>query len=109
MLSGLTFQQVAFFRTAGFFKITGAVPADNIDRIRLYLNDEFEREVSPLRRDTSGRVIRLDGVTQRLATLGDILLVNKLGDALESLLGPNIVTTLNRHNHATKNYHHHDN
>lgn len=63
----------------------------------------FNERIEPFQLDDLGRVARIDGLVQRGSIFHNLFLSSTILDPLESILGPNMELTLNRHNHATLN------
>lgn len=99
----LTQDQVHFFRTQGYFKLCDVVPSGARQELVDVICDLARQRLPPLRVDAVGNVLRLDQLIQRHAVVHAVATTPALLDTLESLLGPNIVLTLNRHNHVTFN------
>lgn len=79
------------------------IPDDLLSRLRSVVDLQFDQQLPPLRIDGLGRVARLDSLIQRDPILQSFFCSPQILDPLESILGPNIELTLNRHNHATRN------
>lgn len=94
---------VDHFRRSGYIKVPRLFDEGAIGDVSTLLHQEFERAVAPVRRNDDGRVIRLDGLFQRIPVIADLLHNERLKGILMALLGPNIELSLNRHNHATVN------
>jgi phytanoyl-CoA hydroxylase len=99
----LTDWQVSFFRHQGFLKLGTPIDPNLSAALTARLRRDFAVPTPPFRRDSQGRVIRLDALLQRAPVYSEVLWDPTLSETLKSLLGPNVEVTLNRHNHATTN------
>lgn len=99
----LSQQSIMHFRQVGYLRISTGFSEEKVQRLQEEVQLHFKQAVPPLRKDASGKVVRLDQVYQRSQLIRDVFLDSAILDALESLLGPNIELTLNRHNHVTLN------
>lgn len=98
----LTPHQISFFRAAGYMRLACPLEEPLVQRLRRKILEHVRKQVPPLRR-LNGHVMRIDNLYDREGIFRETASHPLLLDALESLLGPNIVLTKNRHNHATLN------
>lgn len=99
----LTERQILFFRQTGYFRSEHHFPEQDLVKIRDTLKEAFTEAVEPVRRDSTGQVIRLSRLYERHPIFSEVFASSLLLGPLQSLLGPNIEFVLNRHNHATIN------
>lgn len=99
----LTERQGLFFRQTGYFRSKHHFPEQDLVQIRDTLKEAFTEAVEPVRRDSTGQVIRLSRLYERHPIFSEVFTSPLLLGPLQSLLGPNIEFVLNRHNHATIN------
>lgn len=99
----LTEQQIRFFRSSGYFKLEHKIAEMDIFDMKQKISSYIENPQSPFKKDEKGKVYRIDNIYQRDEIFQQIITSDKILDPLESLLGPNIIFTMNRHNHATIN------
>lgn len=99
----MTERQVLFFRYTGFFRSEQTFPPHDVEKIKATLENAFAAGVEPVRRDTTGQIIRLSHLFERDPLFREVYRSPLLLGPLQSLLGPNIEFVLNRHNHATVN------
>lgn len=97
----LTPDEVRLFRHNGFLKLRDRLPEDLVTSLKESIWTEIRGEVEPVVRDREGRVVRISNLFDRGAVFQQAMGHSLVLDALESLLGPNIVMISNRHNHAT--------
>lgn len=99
----LSQEQARFFRDMGYLKLGAKVSPDDIADIHAVISKHVDGRIQPFRTDAAGRIIRLDQVFTRDSVFARVFSSPLILDPLESLLGPNIEITLNRHNHVTFN------
>lgn len=97
-------EQVHFFRHSGYLQLPSVVGINRVTLLKGAILDDARKGVHPILRDESGCVSRLDNVIHRDRAFLQTFTSPEILDPLESLLGPNIELTLNRHNHATLNF-----
>jgi len=100
-------RQQAFFSRAGYLKLASAVDTNTIDETKRRIEDELSNPQPGFKTEyATGRPSKIYGVLQRDRTrevAGAVVKSPMLVNTLENILGPNVVTTLNRHNHASRN------
>lgn len=91
---------VAFFHTVGFLRIPGMVGADECNRLRDATDQIVELSSS---RNVTRRPdrTRIDNAVSMHEAILVVATSNRLLDALEPVLGPNIELAENRHNHLS--------
>lgn len=117
----LTAQQTRHFRDSGYLRLPGVVPEPLAARLRRLVRDEValslpaatDARVTTDARLTTGTRVATDapGGLPKLYRLyerdpelvGELITTPRLVGALRSLLGPNVVYVLNRHNQAAVN------
>jgi ectoine hydroxylase-related dioxygenase (phytanoyl-CoA dioxygenase family) len=99
----LSQDQIRFFRYSGYLKLGELIPPDLVQQMREVIEAHESAEVKPLKRNETGRVVRLDNVLTRDLIFTKVFTSEIILQPLQSLLGPNIELALNRHNHATFN------
>jgi ectoine hydroxylase-related dioxygenase (phytanoyl-CoA dioxygenase family) len=92
------------FRRTGYLLLRRVVDAEAVTELRCLVLDQLERAVQPCSGEAVGRMDRLDALHARHSAFRRVIQHPVLLDALETLLGPNIVLVTNRHNHATALY-----
>ena len=97
----LTSDEIHFFRFNGFLKLPWRLPDDLVERLKAQAGADVEQEVEPLVRDYRGDVMRLSAIWERGGAFQEALGGAEVVPALQSLLGPDVELTLNRHNHMT--------
>ena len=97
----LTTDEIRFFRYNGFLKLPWRLPDALVARLKAQIAADIEQAVEPLVRDYRGDVMRLSAIWERGAAFQDALGGAEVVPALQSLLGPDVELTLNRHNHLT--------
>ena len=97
----LTYEQVRFFRQAGYLKIPERMPKSAIERMREAVTSQMAERIPPFVQDKEERIVRLPNIAGRGQIFLEAFTSPTILDPLESLLGPNIELVLNRHNHAT--------
>ncbi|TFB09859.1 hypothetical protein E3V36_05530 [Candidatus Marinimicrobia bacterium MT.SAG.2] len=95
--------QIRFFRDVGYLQVGTIVPEAQVEKMRAVVLDHIENRIEPFRANESGDITYLDNIIERDQVFLDVCTSAHLLRPLESLLGPNIELTLNRHNHATIN------
>lgn len=98
----LSERQIRFFRDMGYIKINEVISNENIDILRELIDHDIRNKKPPYR-TKNNQIIRLDDLIDRNPIIYEILKLPSIINPLESLLGPNIEMTKNRHNHATLN------
>lgn len=102
---GLTHEQARHFRSQGYYRLPEVFSKDETTEMREFVLEEAEKQRS-LARELGGPALKLYGLYDRNPELMKrVISKTALKDALESILGPNIVFVKNRHNHATVNKH----
>lgn len=99
----ITHQQALMFRHMGFLRLRAIVEHSHCVELLRWVSTQMEQGNPPCRKDSQGRVVRLDGVFQRSEAIRTVFAGERLLDNLSGLLGPNIELVVNRHNHATVN------
>jgi ectoine hydroxylase-related dioxygenase (phytanoyl-CoA dioxygenase family) len=99
----LSSNQSSFFRRAGYLKLRGLVPKQLIEDVRSAIDEELIARKPPFKVNEAGDIYRLDSLYQRGETFKKLMTLAPLLDSVESLVGPNIELTLNRHNHLAVN------
>lgn len=99
----LSHEQVRFFRQSGYIKLKEKIPESLLEDIKKIVLLQFSKRIEPFRLDSLGRVARIDELIKRDPIFYEIFSSPTILDPLESILGPNLELTLNRHNHATLN------
>ena len=97
----LTSDEIRFFRFNGFLKLPWRLPDDLVARLKTQVAGDVERAVEPLVRDHRADVMRLSAIWERGGAFQEALGGAEVVPALQSLLGPDVELTLNRHNHLT--------
>ena len=97
----LTTDEIRFFRYNGFLKLPWRLPSELVEAIKKQAADDIEQAVEPLFRDYRGDVMRLSAIWERGGAIREALGGPEVVPALQSLLGPDVEYTLNRHNHLT--------
>ena len=99
--------QLSLFERAGYLVVRDAVPEQLVDGLNSALDQEFAEPDGRYKSiSVDGELSKIYGVAQRPRTAEQVLQLvrsDKIITALRSILGPNIVMLLNRHNHATLN------
>ncbi len=99
----LSLQQVLHFRQNGYLLLPEAISKDLVGSLRRTLLLAADARREPVRTNPSGKVTHVEEVVQRFDEILEMVGSQRVRGALESLLGPNIFLTVNRHNHATIN------
>ena len=97
----LTTDEIRFFRYNGFLRLPWPLPDALVERLKAQIGADIEQEVEPLSRDYRGDVMRLSAIWERGAAFQEAMGGTEVTPVLESLLGPDVELTLNRHNHLT--------
>jgi phytanoyl-CoA hydroxylase len=97
----LSVEQYNFFRHNGFLKLPKRLPSQIVDEQKKAILSHIEDQVEPIVVDKDNRPIRISKIWERGGIFQEMLTHPYVLDPLETLLGPNIVYVLNRHNHAT--------
>lgn len=97
----LNSELVRMFRHNGYIVLPQRLPGQTVNSLRQAIRHDIEHEVEPVDRDASGQISRISQIWERGGVFQEVLAAPMLLDAMESLIGPNIVMLLNRHNHAT--------
>lgn len=98
----LSHEQARHFRNQGYFRLIGAFDKDQTAELRDFVEEEISKQDDNSDPDNPNK--KMYSLYARNPELMSRTIGNKaLLDALESLLGPNIVFVKNRHNHATIN------
>lgn len=93
---------VDHFRRQGYVLLRAGFDEGRAHSCLDVLHTHLAAATPPLRRDASGNIVRLGNVASRVdGQIINLLLTDCVRAALRSLLGPNVVLVLNRHNHAT--------
>ncbi len=95
--------QSSFFRRAGYLKLRSLIHEDLIEYVRSAIDEELTARKPPFKLNDAGAIYRLDGLYKRGETFKQLMTLPELLDSVESLVGPNIELTLNRHNHLAIN------
>lgn len=96
----LTDEQIHFFRHNGFLKLPARLPEELTQALLTAVRSGITEAAEPVKRDASGRIVRLSAIWERGGVFQDALAHPLVLDPLASLLGPNIEFITNRHNHA---------
>ncbi|HZI20635.1 MAG TPA: phytanoyl-CoA dioxygenase family protein [Pyrinomonadaceae bacterium] len=97
----LTQEQVRFFRHNGYLKLPYTLPVSMVEQLKGAIDNALRERIHPYSTDEFGRIIKLSSLAARAPVFMEVITSALILDPLESLLGPNIELTLNRHNHAT--------
>jgi ectoine hydroxylase-related dioxygenase (phytanoyl-CoA dioxygenase family) len=97
----LTPEQQWLFRLAGFVKFPEKLPPDTVRALRAAIEEDIERAVEPVVRNSEGRIVRLSNLLDRAPIFREVATSELVMEPLADLLGPNIELLRNRHNHAT--------
>jgi len=100
----LTREQLELFHNNGFLKMPGRFDPAYIEQLKHRIAEDTRNAVEPVVRDAQQRVFRLSQMYDRGGLYRETIEHPLILDTLESILGPNIVFTRNRHNHATLNF-----
>lgn len=96
-------QQINFFRHNGFLKLPEKIPPKLIKDLKHSLSSEFVHPTKPFYKDSEGETVKIADLYGRGSPFTDLISSKTILDPMENLLGPNIIFTRNRHNHATLN------
>ena len=94
----LTPQEIELFRHNGFVRFPTQLPKDHVEALKAAALKDMVEVVEPVARQ-DGRIIRISAVWQRGGIFRETIACDEILNPLESILGPNIVFVLNRHNH----------
>jgi len=97
----LTRDEIELFHNNGFLRLPATLPKDIVTQLRQTVLDHIRDEIEPVARNAAGRIVRISQVWGRGGIFQQVLAGDEVLDCLESVLSPNIMLTLNRHNHAT--------
>ncbi len=97
----LSRDELELFRNNGYLKLPVTLPSDTVFELRDTILRDVQDAVEPVVRDDRGHVVRISQVWNRGGIFQQVLAYDRVLDCLESVLSPNIVLTLNRHNHCT--------
>jgi ectoine hydroxylase-related dioxygenase (phytanoyl-CoA dioxygenase family) len=97
----LTRDEIELFHNNGFLKLPATLPGDIVAQLRQTVLDHIRDAIEPVVRNASGRVVRISQLWHRGGIFQRVMAGDEALDCLESVLSPNIMLTLNRHNHAT--------
>jgi ectoine hydroxylase-related dioxygenase (phytanoyl-CoA dioxygenase family) len=93
--------EIDFFRYSGYLKLPHQAPAEALERMRSAIVECISNRKEPNTFDDKGGVIKVSNIINRNPIFWEVFTSPAILNPLESLLGPNIVLLLNRHNHAT--------
>ena len=99
----LSREQVELFHNNGFMKLPGQLPDSQLDQLKRVVLFNMEQKVEPVVCDDDGQTVRISQIWDRETIFREAATSDLILDPLEDVLGPNIVFTKNRHNHATLN------
>lgn len=97
----LTTEQVWLFRTCGYVKLAGTLPAALVADLRAAIQHDIGHAVEPVSRNHDDKIVRISNILDRASVFQALARHSFILDPLEQLLGPNIEVLRNRHNHAT--------
>jgi phytanoyl-CoA hydroxylase len=100
----LSHYQVEFFRRSGYIKLDNSINSSLVEELLSSIGEAVDKQVKPYR-ENNGEIYRIDNLYDRNDRFKELIHNPVILEPLESLLGPNIEFTLNRHNHATLNIH----
>lgn len=95
--------EIAHFRYCGYLRSDEPLPSAFVDELRTVLDDQYRREVPPLRRNQMGTVCRLNDVVDRHPSLRELIEHPAILRVVHGLLGRDVEFVRGRHNHATRN------
>ncbi len=94
--------QAAFFRDMGYLRVPGVVDSALATKLHEFIKTEYEQEAT--QRNIAKTAFKLYGLYDRSPDLiNQVARHPMIVPVLQSLLGPHIVMTKNRHNHASLN------
>ncbi len=100
----LSREQIELFHNNGFLKLPGVLPSKLVDELKQTTLQNMNDAIEPVVRDEQDRVMRISQIWQRQPVYQQAATHDTILDPLEDILGPSIVLTRNRHNHATLNH-----
>jgi phytanoyl-CoA hydroxylase len=99
----LSREQVRFFRQTSYLRLVDAFGDRDVEVLTAELVTRFASAIGPVRRNSSGQVVRLSHAFERDPLFREVFTSPVVLAPLRSLLGPNVEFVLNRHNHVTVN------
>lgn len=99
----LTAEQIDLFHHNGFVKLPARLPIETVSTLKETILRNMCEEIAPIVRDASGRIVRISQLWDREPIFREVAAAPVVLDALEAVLGPDILLVKNRHNHATLN------
>lgn len=100
----LSHEQVRFFRQQGYFRLPNVFDASETEDLRRFVSEQTAQADAEQFRRVGNATLKLYGLYDRdPERIARVIKNPILVDALQSLLGPNVVFVKNRHNHATVN------
>lgn len=103
MGKSLSHAQTRHFSDAGFLCLRDVAPRELVERAKAQLMQDLEQPSGPMNRTAEGVAYKMYGLLERDGAYEQIIKLPRLLDALEDLLGADIVYTRNRHNHGSLN------
>lgn len=93
--------QVDFFQHNGYLLVKSGVPMEMVDRLRKFTQQQIDDEVGTIIWQDHDKKLptRLSFLSERGGAYLELIQHPSILDPLESLVGPNIEFTHNRHNH----------
>lgn len=99
----LTAEQLDLFHNNGFVKLPARLPEELVAALRETILRNMREEVAPVVRNAEGQIVRISQIWDRDPIFREVGAAPFVVDALEPVLGPDILLVKNRHNHATLN------
>jgi phytanoyl-CoA hydroxylase len=99
----LTDAQLDLFQNNGFLKLPARLPDETVATLKETILRNMREEVAPVVRDAEGRIVRISQIWDREPIFREVGAAPVVLEALETVLGPDILLVKNRHNHATLN------
>ena len=100
----LSQKQIDFFRNVGYLKLSDKFSDIIVKLLTELIYKDISERVQPFQTNDKGRLQKLSALIERNSIFQETFSSDIILNPLESLLGPNIEFTKNRHNHATVNF-----
>lgn len=101
-MSNLTHEQARFFRDSGYYRLDGVLNIDETAELREFVSRE--KQLADTAMPIGEIVTKLYGLYDRSPELMHKVISHpNILDPVQSIVGPNVIFTKNRHNHATVN------
>jgi hypothetical protein len=103
MARKLSSVQARHFKDAGFLRLSSIVPQNLVAKAREQLVVDLNDPTGPCYRNQAGKAYKLYGLLERGGPYKEVIQLDSILQILSDLIGPDVVYTRNRHNHASLN------